>query len=198
MLLVAEAQGLLLCMVNCAFAFFMFGYQVHEKAVLLLLLPATLLADAEPLLAAVLPPVAAFSMWPLLSRDGLQLAYVGSLIIYAAVMLAQPFDNDDSASSGRGLLTADSGMSGSQTSRLADAAARQRTRCFPSVVRYLVLSSVLGAFFIHATHLFVLPPARYPYLLDALFSAYAFLHLALAFIYSTWRQCSKAGHVKVH
>ncbi|KAK9807380.1 hypothetical protein WJX73_009447 [Symbiochloris irregularis] len=37
-------RGLLLCMANSAFAFFLFSFQVHEKSILLPLLPITLLA----------------------------------------------------------------------------------------------------------------------------------------------------------
>ena len=190
----ARPQGLLLCMANSAFAFYMFGYQVHEKAVLLLLLPVTLLADAEPLLAAVLPPVAAFSMWPLLSRDGLQLAYAATLILFAALLPAATSDSENS-------LTEDDAM----RSRFAEAKVQtcpanastaQPTRGLPSLAKPVLFGSLLGAVFIHAAQVLVLPPVRYPFLWDALFTAYAFLHLTLAFLILTWRQFVAATHIK--
>ncbi|KAK9824694.1 hypothetical protein WJX72_012449 [[Myrmecia] bisecta] len=40
-------RGLLICMANSSLAFFLFAYQVHEKSILLPLLPVTLLAAEE-------------------------------------------------------------------------------------------------------------------------------------------------------
>ncbi len=77
--------GFLYCMAASAFAFFLFSYQVHEKSILLPLLPVTLLAGREPGLAAWLPALACFSMWPLLHRDGLGLAYSAVLLAWAAM-----------------------------------------------------------------------------------------------------------------
>ncbi len=69
---------------SSAFAFFLFSYQVHEKSVLLPVLPVTLLGpDAGPL-ACWLPALAAFSMFPLLQRDGLSTAYCAALLLWAA------------------------------------------------------------------------------------------------------------------
>jgi alpha-1,3-glucosyltransferase len=78
--------GFLYCLASSAFAFFLFSYQVHEKGILLPLLPITLLAGREPGLAAWLPAVGCFSMWPLLRRDGLGLGYGAALLGWAAVV----------------------------------------------------------------------------------------------------------------
>ena len=191
-------QGLLLCMANSAFAFFIFGYQVHEKAILLPLLPVTLLASSEPFLAAALPPIAAFSMWPLLSRDGLQLAYLATVLLFAAVVAAPAAAGDS------GFQSADDGVG---TQRTADSngvlspAARAnllRTRTvFDRVRRYAVPCSIAGATLLHALQLVVPPPQRYPYLIDALFTTYAFLHLVVTMLYLNWRQWVPASHVKL-
>lgn len=58
-------------------------WQVHEKSVLLVLLPVTLLADHEPELAFWLPLVASFSMYPLLKKDGLRLAYAAAILVWS-------------------------------------------------------------------------------------------------------------------
>lgn len=60
--------------------------QVHEKSILLPLLPLTALAAASPLLATWLPLVACFSMYPLLVRDGQALPYVALCALYCACM----------------------------------------------------------------------------------------------------------------
>ena len=50
------------------------------------LLPLTLAAGREPTLAAWLPLLACFSMFPLLVRDGVGLPYVAAAAVYGAVM----------------------------------------------------------------------------------------------------------------
>ena len=185
-------------MANSAFAVFMFGYQVHEKAILLPLLPITLLADTEQFLAAALPPIAAFSMWPLLSRDGLQLAYLATMLLFAAVV-AMP-----AAADGSGFQTADDVVASQRTAdsdnSLSTAARAQPPRtqsAFERVRRYAVPCSMSGAILLHALQLVVPPPQRYPYLIDALFTTYAFLHLVLAMLYLNWRQWAPVSHVKL-
>uniref|UniRef100_A0A060T3M7 Alpha-1,3-glucosyltransferase n=1 Tax=Blastobotrys adeninivorans TaxID=409370 RepID=A0A060T3M7_BLAAD len=62
-----------------AWAFFLFSFQVHEKSVLVPLMPATmLLASSDPNTVALVTwinNVASFSLWPLLRREGLGLQY---------------------------------------------------------------------------------------------------------------------------
>lgn len=60
--------------------------QVHEKSVLLPLLPITMLSLEEPALAAWLPAIGATSMFPLLLKDGLPIAYLGTLLLWAALV----------------------------------------------------------------------------------------------------------------
>lgn len=68
-------DGFVWGLVSTSFAFFLFSFQVHEKTILLPLLPLTLLATRHPLLALVGNTVATFSMYPLLHRDGLAAPY---------------------------------------------------------------------------------------------------------------------------
>jgi alpha-1,3-glucosyltransferase len=67
--------GFLLCATGCCLAFFLCSYQVHEKHILLPLLPASLLAPRQPALFGWLSAAATFSLFPLLKRDGLALPY---------------------------------------------------------------------------------------------------------------------------
>lgn len=64
----------------CAWSFYLFSFQVHEKSVLVPLMPATLLyCDSDPnvlTMVSWINNMALFSMWPLLKRDGLTLQYV--------------------------------------------------------------------------------------------------------------------------
>jgi alpha-1,3-glucosyltransferase len=62
-----------------AWGFFLFSFQVHEKTVLVPLMPATLLlCSSDPNIVSVvvwINNIAMFSMWPLLRREGLTLQY---------------------------------------------------------------------------------------------------------------------------
>lgn len=61
---------------SCAWAFFLFSFQVHEKSVLLPLVPSTLVLFQEgyPLVFWV-NNIAYYSLWPLLRREGLSFQY---------------------------------------------------------------------------------------------------------------------------
>jgi alpha-1,3-glucosyltransferase len=156
-------KGLLLCMASSAFSFFLFSYQVHEKSILLPLLPVTLLAPDVPALAAWLPAVAAFSMYPLLKKDGLSLAYGALLLFWAAFTLpSQAAPNRTAASGGA------QGRGGSMLSY-----------GLPLIFR----TSVGLALGIHAAAAVLDPPKRLPFIYDALMTALSFLHFAAAAVY---------------
>jgi alpha-1,3-glucosyltransferase len=65
----------LYAMINSSLGFFLFSFQVHEKSILLPLLPVTLLILEEPISTTIFVNVAMFSMFPLLKREGLVLPY---------------------------------------------------------------------------------------------------------------------------
>ncbi|XP_060890332.1 dolichyl pyrophosphate Man9GlcNAc2 alpha-1,3-glucosyltransferase [Labrus mixtus] len=64
-----------LALVNSSLAFFLFSYQVHEKSILLVALPALLLLNDLPLMVIWLLLASTFSMLPLLLKDCLLLPY---------------------------------------------------------------------------------------------------------------------------
>lgn len=87
--------GLLLGMFNASLAFFLFSYQVHEKGILYPLLPASLLIWRYPNEMVTFTVAAALSMAPLLLKDGLLFALVGTLLAYAGVLtFVNPSDGD--------------------------------------------------------------------------------------------------------
>ncbi|CEG84076.1 hypothetical protein RMATCC62417_17929 [Rhizopus microsporus] len=65
----------LYALINSSLAFFLFSFQVHEKSILLPLLPATLLVLEEPIATTLFMNTAMFSMFPLLKREGLVFPY---------------------------------------------------------------------------------------------------------------------------
>jgi alpha-1,3-glucosyltransferase len=132
---------------------------VHEKSILLPLLPLSLLALEQPLLACWLPPLAAFSMYPLLQRDGATLAYIGLNLLYAAAMQL--------------LLPAVRQGRKGQGSR------------WPGLVVGAVTLAALG---LHAAKVAAPAPARYPWLWDRAFISLSFAVFAPVVVYLNVRQ----------
>jgi len=162
--LAPSPQGLLLGMVNSAFAFYTFGYQVHEKSILLPLLPVTALAAWEPEAAVWGPLVAAFSMFPLLERDGVALPYAACLIVYATVMLALRPQKTPSAKKAQGGRS--SGL----------------------VVQLATVGGGAVGLLLHALRLLLPPPERLLWLHDRLFVSWSFLYVMGGMLYFNWRQ----------
>lgn len=73
---------------SCAWSFFLFSFQVHEKSVLLPLIPTVLVSiqrHSSPNVLAMsqwIGNIAYFSMWPLLRREKLELQYFVLLALY--------------------------------------------------------------------------------------------------------------------
>ena len=78
--------NLLYSLTITAFAFYFFSFQVHEKTILLPLLPVSLLFCEHPLLSSWVGYVATFSMFPLLVRDRLEIAYAASGLLYVCIV----------------------------------------------------------------------------------------------------------------
>ncbi|OEL31343.1 putative dolichyl pyrophosphate Man9GlcNAc2 alpha-1,3-glucosyltransferase [Dichanthelium oligosanthes] len=74
--------GFLYSLMNSSFSFYLFSYQVHEKSILLPLLPASLLALKEPQMYGWFVYFALFSMYPLICRDQLLLQYIAILGLF--------------------------------------------------------------------------------------------------------------------
>jgi alpha-1,3-glucosyltransferase len=140
---------------------------VHEKSILLPLLPITALAAWEPAAALAAPLVAAFSMYPLLERDGLALPYAACCLIYAAAIARlRPTGLPWSGAAGAAPLP-------------PAAAAAARAAAWGG-------AAAAGA--LHALRAFVPPPARLPWLHDRLFISLAFAYIAAGMAYFNWRQ----------
>eukprot|EP00742_Colponemidia_sp_Colp-10_P009760 GILJ01010675.1.p1 GENE.GILJ01010675.1~~GILJ01010675.1.p1 ORF type:complete len:523 (+),score=18.04 GILJ01010675.1:25-1569(+) len=88
----------LLTLMNSSLSFFLFSFQVHEKSILLPLLPVSLLMSSFPLFGTWFGTVSLFSLYPLLVRDGLVVPYWSFLISYfivagyISIYILPPFD----------------------------------------------------------------------------------------------------------
>ncbi|PWA83911.1 ALG6, ALG8 glycosyltransferase family [Artemisia annua] len=80
-------RGFLYGQLNSAFSFYLFSFQVHEKSILLPLLPATILAVEEPFVFQWFTQFALLSMFPLLIRDKLLLPYIALYVCFGCGLL---------------------------------------------------------------------------------------------------------------
>ncbi|KZT73712.1 glycosyltransferase family 57 protein [Daedalea quercina L-15889] len=128
-------------LLTSSMSFFLFSFQVHEKTILLPLLPLTLLLSGVTSnegsetweIGMLVSNVALFSMWPLLKRDGLGVSYIAMTLLWNRLVGYNPF----------------------------------RTRP-GSVLQYLSLIVHTGCLVLHLLELFFSPPARYPDLFPVL------------------------------
>lgn len=196
--------------------------QVHEKSILLPLLPLTLLGacgDAGELaLRRWVPAVAAFSMFPLLKKDRLVAAYLGAMALWAAVAWPQrPRAGERSTGRapiggggaerkrGDALIGASAhgesaGMPlGRRGAGVAPGSAATWQQVAPARVtgpqlwpKLALGASVAGAAALQALGAVMDPPAGLPYLFDLLVTTYSFAHFAAAALWLNTRILAQA------
>lgn len=135
---------------------FCFNITVHEKSILLPLLPASFLAIEEPFLFQWLTQYAMLSMFPLLCRDKLIIPYISLYSIFILVYYA-PGGIHKTRSSGN-------------------------LKSF--VIAFLLLSSLA----LHIIYLTLTPPAKYPFLFEALIMLLCFSQFVLVAVYANRKQ----------
>ncbi len=72
----------LLGLAYCCLAMFMFSYHVHEKQILIPLLPIAFLTPHSPWFVYFFTLWSSFSLYPLMRKDDLQIAYFSILVIW--------------------------------------------------------------------------------------------------------------------
>ncbi|KAI9208062.1 glycosyl transferase [Polychytrium aggregatum] len=82
LLLKPSPKRLLYGLLNGSLGFFLCSFMVHEKSILLPLLPATILLLDEPVVGVWFNNVAMFSMFPLLKKDGLVMPYILAVVLW--------------------------------------------------------------------------------------------------------------------
>jgi alpha-1,3-glucosyltransferase len=144
--------------------------QVHEKSILLPLMPVMLLAPEQPVLSRWLPPVACFSMYPLLKKDGLTLAYIAMMMLWGAV--CWPDDNREEEKEQAKATKAQAKPTKAHGRRKG----KQRQEGNRLLMLTLGASAVL-AVGVHAAGWTLDPPERYPYIFDAMITSLSFVHI---------------------
>ena len=174
----------LLALVNSALAFFLASYQVHEKSLLLALIPAAFLSKEEPMMIAWFQILGTFSMFPLLLRDGLTVPYIALIVIYVLVahMSYKSSIEVPAAVTVTGTISTRRKLPGGQS------------LLWLHVKKCIVALSILGMILLHIGYLFITPPVRLPDLFPALFALYSSCNLLFLYIYFMMWQCTSNDH----
>ncbi|XP_011035057.1 PREDICTED: probable dolichyl pyrophosphate Man9GlcNAc2 alpha-1,3-glucosyltransferase isoform X2 [Populus euphratica] len=159
-ILAPSSKGFLYGLLNSSLAFYLFSFQVHEKSILLPLLPATLLAMELPGVHSMLLMLCALlSMFPLLCRDKLVVPYMA---LYASSILLYL------APSGRRHIM------------------KHLSR--PKITFLIAMIQFLCSLIFHVIYLTIRPPEKYPYLFEAMIMNFCFSHLLGFTVYTNAKQ----------
>ncbi|KAG4131420.1 hypothetical protein ERO13_D09G205800v2 [Gossypium hirsutum] len=181
-ILAPSSKGFLYALLNTSFSFYLFSFQVHEKSILLPLLPLTLLALEESRSILWLTHFAMFSMFPLLHRDKLVLAYMALYALFILVYFAP------CGPSGRchGSKTLDNTQ---KTKRSVD--------FITSITFHPLLMGFLGlcSLILHVIYLTMHPPNKYPFLFEAVIMLICFSQFVLFTFYFNSKQWMLSKHL---
>eukprot|EP01134_Creolimax_fragrantissima_P007693 CFRG7693T1 len=142
----------LVTLLNCSLAFFLVSYHVHEKSILLCVMPAAALLLHYPLVSVVINYYAAFSIYPLLKREGLGLYLLAIVMLYGLTIQPLVWSHIDSLG---------------QWSKAAT---------------YMVYLSAFGSVVLIACDLSVTPPARLPDIWTLLITSYSCAHFIFIYV----------------
>ncbi|MBA0740531.1 hypothetical protein Gogos_013726 [Gossypium gossypioides] len=181
-ILAPSSKGFLYALLNSSFSFYLFSFQVHEKSILLPLLPLTLLALEESHSILWLTHFAMFSMFPLLHRDKLVLAYMALYALFILVYFAP------CGPGGRchGTKTLDNTQ---KTKRSVDFITS--ITFHPLVMGFLGLCSLI----LHVIYLTMHPPNKYPFLFEAVIMLICFSQFVLFTFYFNSKQWMLSKHL---
>jgi len=158
---------ILLALVNSALAFFLASFQVHEKSLLLALVPAAMLMPYDPLMCTWFQLLGMWTMFPLLQKDGLTGAYLACIVGYVRLVWAY-------------------------CSKMNPIETRYRIQ---TVKLCIVSLSTIGMLVLHVAEAFIPPPLHYPHLYPALFSLYGAANLVVVYILGVVWQLQASGVV---
>lgn len=171
-------EGFVWCLTNCAFGFFLFSFQVHEKSALLFLTPALLLTEIAPDFSTWLPIVVSFSMWPLLRKDNLLVAYLGVVLAFAVLVDGGVPGGDDENIKRKKRNIKGGGQFTAWLSSVPE----------PTAWRVVRWNTLIGLLVLHFVECTMQTPKKLPYLHDLLCVSFCFLCFACAALYCNWRQ----------
>ncbi|XVF37657.1 hypothetical protein REPUB_Repub20aG0028500 [Reevesia pubescens] len=180
--LAPSSKGFLYGLLNSSFSFYLFSFQVHEKSILFPLLPLSLLALEEPRSLLWLTHFAMFSMFPLVHRDKLVLAYMALYALFILLYFA-PGGPGGRCNSSKTLDHSQKTKKG--TEFISSIAFHPLAMCF------LCLCSLI----LHVIYVTVHPPNKYPFLFEAVIMLLCFSQFVLFALYFNSKQWMLSKHL---
>uniref|UniRef100_A0A7S0F5R9 Alpha-1,3-glucosyltransferase n=1 Tax=Craspedostauros australis TaxID=1486917 RepID=A0A7S0F5R9_9STRA len=166
-----DATSLLWGATSCSLAFFLASFQVHEKSILMALAPASLLMDLDASFVQFLSVACAWSLWPLLQVDRLEVAYVCTVLIYICVVWMYHQQQDGAAS-------------------------EMQRSFFSSFFRSIPILAYIGMLGLHAMQLCVEAPQGLPDLYPVLWSIAGCGLFLVAWLCTLWHLFTKQAAAK--
>ncbi|KYR01097.1 glycosyltransferase [Tieghemostelium lacteum] len=145
-------------LINSSFSFFLFSFQVHEKSILLVTLPVSLLILKHPFMSWSFGLVSTFSMFPLLFKDGLVIPYLAIMIVYTVIGYQQVQEEQST---------------------------KENQSTLKKV--YLYLGLIIPMVGIHIIYQFIKPPTTLPYLWLLLVCNFSFSHFITNLFYFVYK-----------
>lgn len=162
---------------------FLFSFQVHEKTILIPLLPITLLYSSTDWnvlsLVSWINNVALFTLWPLLKKDGLHLQYAVSFLLSNWLIgnfsFITPRFLPKSLTPGPSISSINSNY-------------RRRSLLPYNVVwKSFIIGTYIAMGFYHFLDQFVAPPSKYPDLWVLLNCAVGFICFSIFWLWSYYK-----------
>jgi len=162
-------------LLNTSLVFFLFSYQVHEKSILLVAIPAFMMLTVNQgrfsrLVTTWFLLTTTFSMWPLLKKDGLYLAFLALQVIFATFCHYCgffEFGEIVTATNNKKIRASPKPMSNTDL---------MKTTCYDWLIWTLFNFSLVGFVAIISASVYVEPPAKLPDLWTLMISVYSAGH----------------------
>jgi alpha-1,3-glucosyltransferase len=220
-----SVRSLVYALTSTSLAFFLCGFQVHEKSILFPVASASVLILEEPRVVTMFVMTATFSMFPLLSRDGLVVPYMVTMLAFFGfawgIVPVSPLVEslslsstspstkdmpDHAARSNANTPVSSPAAFGSPSTQRTPRVAGMggdgeinhsavSTVSKSVVFQAYVKGSFLAMVVLHALPIVMSPPKRYPDLFVLLLCAYCCGQFLLAWGYCTWRLWSISSQV---
>ncbi|XP_043250681.1 dolichyl pyrophosphate Man9GlcNAc2 alpha-1,3-glucosyltransferase [Colletes gigas] len=214
-----QKEKFITSLINCALAFFLFSFQVHEKSILLVAIPVLLYFKTDPFSCFWFLIISHFSMLPLFLKDDLFTPYCATLTFYVCFifwMCPDVFNNIKLP--GNGNSTHDVRVTANQRQTKIKVKSNKKKSFFAKIKRYiscyykkasnvilsynlnlwivvLFYSSILGIIILSIVSRFLKPPNRYPDLFVLLVSVYSCGHFIIFYIYFNYKQFCTPGNI---
>lgn len=172
-----KKKQFLYALVNSSLAFFLFSFQVHEKSILIAAIPAILIFPAEPFMVFWFLQISTFSMFPLLVRDGLFVAFLGLSGFYLGFVKLLIDNTKDQKHKNVNFLQ-----------YLFRINQNNSGKFFENFIIFCFSASIFIEILLIFGFFFVPPPEKLPFLHPLLNSAFSCCHFLVFFIYFNVKQ----------